>query len=187
MTSNGPKMKKSEYKELICEILGISPKSYYRWKEERKIFQLLDYAFSADEIKEWLKTGKVERLEEENKVLSIELRYAIDGALPLKNAVEFTTKIFPNFHWYLLNKMYDEGKRLVKADITHEAFLDFLESTDTIEESKKIEYIRPIMNMDKTALMLLTLKYSKKDYPYNQQELNEAKEIRWLSQELKDI
>lgn len=51
-------MNKKLNKKLICELLGISEKSYYRWKEERKIFKLLEYCFSNSDLQKFLETGK---------------------------------------------------------------------------------------------------------------------------------
>ncbi|RXJ98943.1 hypothetical protein CRV02_12900 [Arcobacter sp. CECT 8989] len=50
-------------RKLISNLLGISEKSYYRWKETRVIFKLLEKYFSENEIKEFLETGKIRKLE----------------------------------------------------------------------------------------------------------------------------
>lgn len=51
-------MQKKLDKKLICELLGISEKSYYRWKEERKIFSLLEQCFSNGDLESFLISGK---------------------------------------------------------------------------------------------------------------------------------
>jgi len=50
-------------KKQIIELLNISDVSYYRWKKERKIFDLLEYAFSSSDLQEFLDTGKILGLE----------------------------------------------------------------------------------------------------------------------------
>jgi hypothetical protein len=50
-------------KKQIIELLKISDVSYYRWKKERKIFELLEKYFSDNDLKEFLSTGKITRLE----------------------------------------------------------------------------------------------------------------------------
>jgi len=50
-------------KDKICKLLGISTASYYRWKEERPIINLLEKYFKDDDLKEFLETGKISKLE----------------------------------------------------------------------------------------------------------------------------
>ncbi|MDD5406977.1 MAG: hypothetical protein PHE73_08585 [Sulfurovaceae bacterium] len=59
-------------KKQITELMQISDVSYYRWKkspkqkdkkEAPKIFSLLEYAFSEQELDEYLSSGKIEKLE----------------------------------------------------------------------------------------------------------------------------
>ena len=42
-------------RKLVSNLLGISEKSYYRWKENRAIFKLLEMYFSDKNIEEFLK------------------------------------------------------------------------------------------------------------------------------------
>jgi len=53
-------------KEIICEFLGISAASYYRWKEDRLIIGFLEKYFNEEELTEYLKTNSIKRLEENN-------------------------------------------------------------------------------------------------------------------------
>ena len=50
-------------KEAVKKLLKISDVSYYRWKKERPIFDLLETYFTAEELNEFLETGKIEKLE----------------------------------------------------------------------------------------------------------------------------
>ncbi|RZV12743.1 hypothetical protein D3M61_11350 [Aliarcobacter butzleri] len=50
-------------RKLVSNLLGISEKSYYRWKENRAIFKLLEMYFSDKNIEEFLETGKIEKFE----------------------------------------------------------------------------------------------------------------------------
>ena len=50
-------------RKLISKLLGISEKSFYRWKEERLIFKLLEKYFTDKELEEFLNTGKIKRFE----------------------------------------------------------------------------------------------------------------------------
>ena len=50
-------------RKLISQLLGISEKSFYRWKEQRAIFKLFSKYFTDNEIKEFLDTGKIEKFD----------------------------------------------------------------------------------------------------------------------------
>ena len=60
---------------LVSDLLGISEKSYYRWKEERKIFALLEKYFTDDDIKNFLETGNIEKQDRLKELLEIEEKY----------------------------------------------------------------------------------------------------------------
>ena len=47
-------------RKVISKLLGISEKSFYRWKEERLIFELLERYFTDKELDEFLKTEKIQ-------------------------------------------------------------------------------------------------------------------------------
>lgn len=51
--------------QVMMELFGFSAPTYYKWSkhEKRKIFQLLDYAFSNEELIEFLQTNKIQRIE----------------------------------------------------------------------------------------------------------------------------
>ena len=57
------KRKYVKMKEKICEILGISTASYYRWKEDRKIIKMLEKYFKEEDLQEFLETGQMSKLE----------------------------------------------------------------------------------------------------------------------------
>lgn len=48
---------------LVSNLLGISEKSFYRWKEERKIFKLLEKYFTDKDINDFLEKDKIEKLD----------------------------------------------------------------------------------------------------------------------------
>ena len=51
----------------IVKMLGNTDKSYYRWKEEgRPIIAFLEKYFNEEDLKEFLETGEISRLENDN-------------------------------------------------------------------------------------------------------------------------
>ena len=55
-------------RKLVSELLGISEKSYYRWKEERKIFDFIQKYLDDNLIQEFLETGKISRFDDNNLI-----------------------------------------------------------------------------------------------------------------------
>ena len=60
--------------KIMVDLFDFSPPTYYRWTkhEKRKIFDLLDYAFTNEELEEYLNTGKRIRVEKEKDFLIVE-------------------------------------------------------------------------------------------------------------------
>jgi len=60
--------------KIMVDLFDFSPPTYYRWTkhEKRKIFDLLDYAFTNEELEEYLNTGKIIRVEKEKDFLIVE-------------------------------------------------------------------------------------------------------------------
>ena len=57
--------------KLMIELFGFSSPTYYKWSkhEKRRIFDLINYAFSNNELEEFLKTGKISKIENVGNVL----------------------------------------------------------------------------------------------------------------------
>ena len=53
-------------KDTICELLGISKTSYYRWKNDRQVIQLLEKYFTKEDLLQFLHEGRIDKLEAKN-------------------------------------------------------------------------------------------------------------------------
>ena len=77
---------------IMVKLFNFSAPTYYRWAkhEERKIFDLLAYAFKDIELEEYLETGKIERLE---KMKSVEILFdaSIVFYRKLEKTIDFDT------------------------------------------------------------------------------------------------
>ena len=51
--------------KIMVDLFDFSPPTYYRWTkhEKRKIFDLLDYAFTQKELEEYLTTNRIKRVD----------------------------------------------------------------------------------------------------------------------------
>ena len=62
----------------IAKILGIHRNSYFNWrKQERPIMSILEKYFSKEDLLEYLKTGKISKLERIKELEDIEQSYII--------------------------------------------------------------------------------------------------------------
>lgn len=52
--------------QIMTELFEFSAPTYYKWykKEKRRIFELLDYSFSLNELEEFLETGKIKKFDD---------------------------------------------------------------------------------------------------------------------------
>ena len=50
-------------RKLVSNLLGISEKSFYRWRGERKIFSLLEKYFTNNDLQDFLENDRIEKLE----------------------------------------------------------------------------------------------------------------------------
>ena len=46
-------------RDAVCDFMGISVASYYRWKEKRPVIKMLEKYFSAKDLQEFMSTGKI--------------------------------------------------------------------------------------------------------------------------------
>ena len=78
--------------KIMVDLFDFSPPTYYRWTkhEKRKIFDLLDYAFTNEELEEYLNTGKIIRVEKEKDFLIVE-KSAITFFRNLANETDYKT------------------------------------------------------------------------------------------------
>ena len=53
--------------KIMVDLFEFSSPTYYKWTkhQKRKIFDLLDYAFTLEELEEYLTTKKIKRVEKE--------------------------------------------------------------------------------------------------------------------------
>jgi hypothetical protein len=51
--------------QIMVELFEFSAPTYYKWtkKEKRKIFDLLNYAFTLEELEEFINSGKIQKIE----------------------------------------------------------------------------------------------------------------------------
>lgn len=81
-------------KKAICELLDISDVSYYRWKKDRLIISFLEKYFTQDDIREYIETKKMKKLELIKDHEYSDLKDCID--IELINVVQINGK-FNNF------------------------------------------------------------------------------------------
>ena len=97
-------------RKLISSLLGISEKSFYRWKEERLIFKLLERYFTDKELDEFLKTEKILKFEQlefiQKRIININSKKYLDSFTNSKifryHGLASSYDIFIQFYFYFL-------------------------------------------------------------------------------------
>lgn len=135
-------------RKLISNLLGISEKSYYRWKETRVIFKLLEKYFLDEDIEEFLKTGKINKFEEieDLELLNIE-----------------AINIYSNFVLNLTkNCLMLFLKTIHYADISNQNinsnFIELIFDADAKKEDK-VTLINEFQKVKNSTLFFYSIKY----------------------------
>lgn len=97
--------------QIMVELFEFSAPTYYKWtkKEKRKIFNLLNYAFTLEELEEFINNGKIQKIEIMNN--SQGLISKIKGFVGelIKNSNTFIAK-------NVLNKIKEQYTKYNKID-----------------------------------------------------------------------
>ncbi len=87
--------------QIMVELFEFSAPTYYKWtkKEKRKIFDLLNYAFTLEELEEYLASGKIQKIE------------IISNNEALVNKIkEFKDKLIENSNTFIANNVLEKIK-----------------------------------------------------------------------------
>ncbi|MDX9743912.1 MAG: hypothetical protein RBT59_08855 [Arcobacteraceae bacterium] len=172
-------MKKKLEKKVVCELLGISEKSYYRWKENRKIFALLEKYYTTGNLEEFLEKGAIADLD-----VSLEIANKIDdvfddsfwktpqsdpayiSGLNLSGDLAYKLILLPMFYQHICNIQH--GVFFVDEKKIKNQFFDFVSETkiNHIQDDLKIQYLKLLNNIDGFVFKLLVLRYSTYNIQY---------------------
>lgn len=88
--------KNKNKKQLICEILDIADRTFYKFKNEnRPIIKLFENYFTEDDLQEFLNTGYISKLDNIDNIATL-VKKQIDDKLDLPNTLQlFFIKFFP--------------------------------------------------------------------------------------------
>jgi len=141
------------YEQLMVELFQFSSPTYYKWKkhENRPIFNLLDYAFSKSDLEEYVKTGKISKLDSlENIIYTNHIRISeiikllsILDTDTLKNALIEALKEKDSYFQTVEYLNYKRTKLEIIKKIRN--LLDDLHS----EKQPNSRYVSGIPNLDK--------------------------------------
>ena len=116
--------------KIMINLFEFSSPTYYKWKkhQKRKIFDLLDYAFTQEELEEYLTTKKIRRVEKEKDFEILE-----------NSSIEFLTKLAKETDYNYLNQIielfiehYNENSNSISLELfaqklySKEIFFSFL-------------------------------------------------------------
>lgn len=144
--------------KIMTSLFEFSSPTYYKWikQDKRKIFDLLNYAFSKHDLEEFINTGKINKIEEiGNKAQFFDLA----------NKFYKTTRYITNFKiakkvLHLLEKSYKENNNSVViekiAEIIYDSNMEIFDKDDVNKNttSMKLTLLNLIQKQD-----LLVLEY----------------------------
>jgi hypothetical protein len=96
------------YEQLMVKLFQFSSPTYYKWSkhEKRPIFDFLTYAFSKNDIEEWLNTSKISKIEilkgEESVFIYSRNKYLSIFTNPLGSLGDTINKDFMDFYFNVL-------------------------------------------------------------------------------------
>ena len=142
--------------KLMVELFGFSSPTYYKWSkhEKRRIFDLINYAFSNNELEEFLKTGKISKIENvgnENQLL--------DNAIKFYKKCKHITnyKIAKNL-LLLLEKNYKENLSVNIEKIAEDIYCSSDELFDINDENTSLKQQNEVITSMKFVLFNLIQK-----------------------------
>jgi len=122
-------------KDIICEVMGISQASYYRWKEARPVINLLEKYCTEEDLKEFLVSGRISKfertLEDDGKMDEFFLKNA------LSKIEMYGTRENASFFLSLKQAF---NKELIPACLPVKTFLIVL-TTKTVNDQKSFEAV----------------------------------------------
>lgn len=129
-------MKKGEMRNVIAKMLGVTPKSYYNYKKQKRpIIMFLEKYFTSDELKCFLETSKLPRLEgvpnEKVQALMALKRLILDIDRFIKKEQLERVEFLTLFYSHLITGHAEEEVLRLHGD-----FLS-IESTNLISEDKE--------------------------------------------------
>lgn len=120
-------------KNVITKLLGISEVSYYRWKKERMIIDLLEKYFTENELKEFIENNKITKLELIKDLSTEEIKDILNN----KEKIDF----MPFLEDYIIINL----KRFHKLD-RKKIFNFFFPTSEFI--TRNLKKIESIINLD---------------------------------------
>lgn len=121
--------------QIMMELFGFSAPTYYKWSkhEKRKIFHLLNYAFSDDELIEFIQSNKIQRIENaQDDVYQLLLATRFYKQLQSTLTSQCLQAVFD-----LLNQLYNESQN---GKVNLEDFIAILYTQSDHFFSKRISY-----------------------------------------------
>ena len=105
--------------KIMVDLFEFSAPTYYKWTkhQKRKIFDLINYAFSDEELLEYLTTNKIQRIEKEKNFFILEVAVTtfiknltnVTNYLTTKNCLELLKQVYEkNNSEMILHKFIDE-------------------------------------------------------------------------------
>lgn len=132
--------------KIMTELFEFSSPTYYKWKnqDKRKIFDLLNYAFSDDDLMEFLNTSKITKIEEAG-----DQGYLLDLSIKFYKLTRHITnyKIAKNLLILLEENYLSSDNKVIVEKIAEDIFKD-----EEFESSTKLALLNLIQRQEPVVL-----------------------------------
>ncbi|MFY9089856.1 hypothetical protein [Arcobacter aquimarinus] len=126
--------------KIMTQLFEFSSPTYYKWtkQDKRKIFDLLNYAFTNNELEEFIKTGKIDKIEElGNKT------YLFDSSMKFYKTAKHISnfKVAKNLLLLLENNYKQNNNSVIIEKIAESIYKSDKELFEYFENDKNIEVV----------------------------------------------
>lgn len=121
------------FKQIACELLDISTRSYSNFvKQKRPIIKLLEKYFTKEDLQEFIDNGKIHKLENTNYIQNYFLKSKLNNYINIFDSIEFiyNDDVVSDFYFYFLSNLKNNNLS---------SKLDFLTNSNYIENNYFIE------------------------------------------------
>ncbi|WP_198306165.1 hypothetical protein [Arcobacter vandammei] len=161
--------------KIITELFEFSAPTYYKWKKQdkRKILDLLDYAFSDDDLIEFLKTNKITKIEEIGNS-----EYLLDLSIKFYKFLRHITnyKVAKIVLILLENSYFENDERIVVEKIAENIYKE-----DEFYTSMKLAILNLIQKQEPLVLEYICKNRAKIESEFNKKGSKNLKKIDFLS------
>ncbi|ABB44909.1 hypothetical protein Suden_1632 [Sulfurimonas denitrificans DSM 1251] len=148
----------SSYATIFSQILEISEKSFYRWKNKDHVVlvTLLEKYFTKEDLEEFFESGKIERLDFFKKLDSFFNSFSlqIEQKMSLKLNITNNNYSFGELDEYV--SLFFLRQKELKIEDLQLKILKYISDDDKLSSDRKISYIAAISSLNEIEFFIIS-------------------------------